>query len=85
MEKDKEQLDALAKLLSQFEPQDLQKVIKKMDSKQKQELLNMAINMLQQNMGGEEQQILNTLLQSLLKKKINFRGYYLASVFYTEQ
>jgi hypothetical protein len=69
MEKDKEQLDALAKLLSQFEPQDLQKVIKKMDSKQKQELLNMAINMLQQNMGGEEQQILNTLLQSLLKKK----------------
>ena len=54
MEKDKEQLDALAKLLSQFEPQDLQKVIKKMDSKQKQELLNMAINMLQQNMYGEE-------------------------------
>ncbi|NLK43062.1 MAG: hypothetical protein GX300_01555 [Tissierellia bacterium] len=69
MEKDKRQLDDLVKLISQFDPQDLQKVIAKMDSKQKQELLDMAINMLQQNMGGEEQQILNTLLQSLLKKK----------------
>jgi hypothetical protein len=84
VEKDKRQLDDLVKLISQFDPQDLQKVIAKMDSKQKQELLDMAINMLQQNMGGEEQQILNTLLQSLLKKKTNFRGLLISPCFFIE-
>lgn len=68
MEKDKKQLDYLAKLLGQFDPQDIQKVIAKMDNKQKQELLNMVIKMLQQNMTGQEKETLSSLLQALLKK-----------------
>lgn len=68
MERDRKQLDYLAQILEQFDPQDIQKVISNMDSKQKQELLNMAINMLQQNVTGQEKETLNSLLQSLLKK-----------------
>ena len=68
MERDRKQLDYLAKLLGQFEPEDIQKLISKVDGKQKQELLNMAINMLQKNMSEQEKETLNSLLQALLKK-----------------
>lgn len=69
MDRNGKQLDYLSKMLEQFDPQDIQKVLANMDSKQKQELLTMAINMLQQNMSVQEKETLNSLLQSLLKKR----------------